>query len=189
LTVSYNQCVGRPGILEADSNRETTMKTALPAPIALLLAATAGAEKSDRPAPEVADLAFIFGCWEGTFGRDGSGTMEEIYTSPSKNLMLGTTRYLKEGVAVQYEFTRIEKTGRGILLTPYPDGRPSEHPFTLTRIEDGTAVFEAPEHDYPKRIVYRVNDDGARTARIDGGTDEDAREWRLRSRPCPSPSR
>ncbi len=138
---------------------------------------------------ELADLAFISGCWEGQFGKDGSGTMEEIYTAPSKNLMLGTTRYLKEGAAVEYEFTRIERTDEGILLTPYPGGRASEHSFKLTSLEGGRAVFEAPEHDYPKRIIYAANDDGSRTARIDGGTDADAREWRLHSRPCPETSR
>lgn len=133
---------------------------------------------------EINELNFMSGCWQGTFGG-GSGTIEEFYTTPSKNLMLGTTRYLRGGTAVQFEFTRIEKTDTGIFMTPYPGGRPSKDAFQLTRIEDGAAIFEAPQHDYPKRIIYRSNPDGTRTARIDGGAeDTKGQEWMMSAVPC-----
>ena len=130
------------------------------------------------------DLAFLSGCWRGTYAG-GAGVIEEFYTSPSKNLMLGTTRYLRDGRAAQYEFTRIEKTDAGIVMTPYPGGKPSEHGFRLTSLRDGEAIFEAPEHDFPKRIIYRRNADGTRTARIDGGAaSPKAQEWRMSAAAC-----
>lgn len=130
-------------------------------------------------------LGFLAGCWSGPFGRD-SGMIEEFYTSPSANLILGTTRYLREGTAVQYEFTRIESAESGVLMTPYPGGEPSKDAFRLTSLQDGVAVFEAPEHDYPKRIIYRANRDGTRTARIDGGiADREGQEWELEPIECP----
>ncbi|MEE8584710.1 MAG: DUF6265 family protein [Acidobacteriota bacterium] len=133
---------------------------------------------------EMEDLAFMSGCWKGTFGG-AAGTIEEFYTSPSKNLMLGTTRFLRDGAAVQYEFTRIEKTDAGIFMTPYPGGRPSKDAFQLTSLQNGEAIFEAPQHDYPKRIIYRTNPDGTRTARIDGGPeDEKGQEWRMSALAC-----
>ena len=111
--------------------------------------------------------------------------MEEFYTAPSHNLILGTTRYLRDGAAVQYEFTRIEHRNGEIVMTPYPGGKPSEDGFTLTTMSESEAVFEAPEHDYPKRIIYRANPDGTRTARIDGGKDDPGgSEWILAAVPC-----
>ncbi len=76
--------------------------------------------------------------------------------------MLGTTRFLRDGAAVQYEFIRIEKTGAGIFMTPYPGGQLSQDAFQLTSLQNGQAIFEAPQHDYPKRIIYRTNPDGSR---------------------------
>jgi hypothetical protein len=56
----------------------------------------------------------------------------------------------------------------------------------LVALTSGEAVFTAPEHDYPKRIIYRTNGDAGRTARIDGGTDDpNPREWVLTRVPCP----
>lgn len=144
--------------------------------------ALAAAQAFSRP-PSLTDLAFMTGCWRAPLSRDG--VMEELYTAPSANLMLGTTRYLRGGVAFQYEFTRIVRDSTGIVMTPYPGGEPSTHDFRLTSLQDAVAIFEAPEHDDPKRIIYRANADGTRTARIDGGPDDrEGMEWVFRQVPC-----
>ncbi len=139
------------------------------------------------PAPSLEGLAFLSGCWRGTFGG-GAGIMEEFYTLPSANLMLGTTRFLRDGRAVQYEFTRIDADSSGVVMTPYPGGSPSPDDFRLTTLTAHLAIFESPEHDYPTRIIYRANADGTRTARIDGGPDDaDGREWHLSPVSCTTP--
>lgn len=156
--------------------------------LALILATAQVAAQNEQGADEMSGLSFLSGCWKGAFGG-GAGTIEEFYTAPSKNLILGATRYLREGNTVQYEFTRIESTAQGIAMTPYPNGRPSQHSFLLTSLTSGRAVFEAPEHDYPKRIIYRTSPEEGLTARIDGGADDPKpRQWRLSPAPCgPSP--
>jgi hypothetical protein len=142
------------------------------------------AGQTPSKATELADLAFLSGCWQGP--SSATSAIEEFYTGPSNNIMLGTTRYIRNGTVVGYEFTRVEKTANGILMTPYPGGRPSEHSFRLTSLQNGEAIFEAPEHDYPKRIIYRANPDGTRTARIDGGPDDKkGKEWLMSGMPCP----
>jgi len=139
---------------------------------------------AQAPRLEMSGLAFLAGCWSGTFGTDG--TMEEFYTTPSRNIILGTTRYLRGNEAVQYEFTRIEDRSGEIVMTPYPRGRPSKDDFTLTSLTESEAIFESPQHDYPKRIIYRGNSDGSRTARIDGGVDDpEPTEWILHPVACP----
>jgi hypothetical protein len=56
-------------------------------------------------------------------------------------------------------------------MTPFPRGNRSPDGFRLTQLGADTAVFEAPEHDYPKRIVYARSAAGL-TARIDGGAED-----------------
>jgi len=134
------------------------------------------------------DLAFMSGCWEGEFrGRNGAaGVIEEHYTSPSANVMLGTTRYLLDGSAVQFELTTIRASAAGVVLQPYPGGAASPATFALTEAAGGRAVFEAPEHDFPRRITYRVTGEGRIAARIDDGTDDgQSMEWRLARAVCP----
>lgn len=146
-----------------------------------LLAADVGAQTSDRPT--LADLAFMAGCWR-TAGETG---LEEFYTTPSENLILGVSRFMRGGRAVQFEFSRITADSTGIVLLPHPNGRPSEHPFRVTSLRAGDVMFEAPEHDYPKRIRYTRGADGSLTARIDGGAEDSrAQEWRMLPIACGS---
>lgn len=159
---------------------------ALAAAALFLLSPRAGTAQAP-PGPTLADLAFLAGCWRGELA--GGGELEEFYTSPSDNLILGISRYLRGGRAVQFEFTRIAVDSTGIALLPYPGGRPSEHRFRLTAVEPGRVTFEAPEHDFPKRIRYMRGTDGTLTGRIDGGEgDTRSQEWRMEAVPCAAES-
>lgn len=148
-----------------------------------LLAWPPAAAGQETSSPGLDDLAFMAGCWRGAFGEDG--VIEEFYTGPAGGLTLGLTRFLRDGRAVQHEFARIEADSGGVALHPFPGGRPSPARFRLTSADARTAVFEAPEHDFPKRIIYRGHPDGRLTARIDGGVgSEDAREWTMDAVAC-----
>lgn len=168
---------------------ETPGPGVTPGPVAGLIVAAAVLLSLATPvrAQSLDNLAFMAGCWEGEYASgDGPGVIEEHYTSPSANLMLGTTRYLADGEATFFELTRIERTADGVVLTPYPGGAQSEHGFRLVRAGGGEATFEAPEHDFPKRILYRIGEDGSLTARIDAGEgSERSREWTMRRVACP----
>lgn len=140
-------------------------------------AATAQEAQTDLNA-----VAFMSGCWEGTFqSRKGPGVMEEQYTEPSENVMLGTTRYMVDGRTTQFELTVIRLTDDGaLLLTPYPGGERSAHSFRLTTAGDGRAVFEAPEHDFPKRIIYeRIATDSLKATIDDGEGGSRSASWEL----------
>lgn len=120
-------------------------------------------------------LRFLAGCWQGPAG---SGTViEEHYTSPSANLILGMTRYTRDGVATGYEFSTITWEDSVIVLTPRPSGqRPV--PFRLTLLEPGRAVWENPGHDFPTRIAYRRLPGDSLAARIEGRAAAES-EWRM----------
>ncbi len=136
---------------------------------------------------DIARLAFMAGCWQGaTTVRGGPGAIEERYTPPSRNMILGTTRYsTAAGLTASYEFTLVQADSAGIVMVPFPGGRRSEHDFRLTRVSGDTAVFEAPEHDYPRRITYLRDAAGALVARIDAGADDPSpRSWRMLRQAC-----
>ena len=141
------------------------------------------AETQAGTAQELEVLQFLSGCWRGSFGE--SGTIEEYYTAADGGLMLGTTRFWRGENVIEYEFARIGVEDGRVVLLPYPNGRPSEHGFVLTSFDSNSAVFEAPEHDYPKRIIYTRDADGGRTASIDAGADDpNPRLWKMSPVPC-----
>jgi hypothetical protein len=132
--------------------------------------------------PQLGRLSFMSGCW---IGEAGEGTMiEEHYTTPSENLMLGTTRYLSGGRTISFELTTIRRDSTGVSLTPYPNGTASDA-FRLTRLDDRTAVFENPEHDFPQRITYRQAAEDSLAARVEnpGGR---VMEWQMTRARCDS---
>lgn len=132
----------------------------------------------------LAAVSFMVGCWRGA--PDGQGTViEERYTPPDGDLILGTTRYVRGGQAVGFEFSTLAVRDGDVWLTPYPGGEKSPHDFRFTSAQDGRAVFEAPEHDYPKRIIYQRAGEEGLTARIDGGEADTApRVWEMAAVPC-----
>jgi hypothetical protein len=128
-----------------------------------------------RAADPLAGLAWIAGDWYGT--SDGV-EMEERWTEPRGGLMLGVHRDVKGGKAISFEFLRIESGPKGIAYVSSPGGNPPT-PFQLVESKGKRAVFANPQHDFPKRIIYWLTDDGLLHARIEGdpGDKEHAMEW------------
>lgn len=130
----------------------------------------------------LSDLAFMSGCWRGNLaGRNG--TVEERYNPAAGGLMLGTSQTIVDGRTVFFEFIKIEQSEGGIVMTPAPRGKPSV-PFKLVSLAGKKAVFENPEHDFPKRIIYQLRDDGSLVARIEGDKPEQSQEFVMPPIPC-----
>ncbi len=132
---------------------------------------------------QLSDLGFMAGCWRG-LTRSGT-TIEEFYTTPSSNLIVGTTRYVRDGRAVDFEFTRIDQTDSGAVITPHPKGVRSVS-FAPKTIERNRAVWENSAHDFPQRILYTRVADDTLVARIEGRTPSGDRalEWRMVRATC-----
>jgi hypothetical protein len=132
---------------------------------------------------QLSDLGFMAGCWRG-LTRSGT-TIEEFYTTPSSNLIVGATRYVRDGRTVDFEFTRIDQTDSGAVITPHPKGMRSVS-FAPKTIARNRAVWENPTHDFPQRILYTRVADDTLVARIEGRTPsgERALEWRMVRATC-----
>jgi hypothetical protein len=144
--------------------------------IALCTATSAGAQDGAG----IGDVAFLSGCWGG---RTGDIEMREQWSDPSGGAMLGTTRFLRDGVVVDWEFARLAEDADGVTLWPYPSGRPSEDGFPLVRT-GAELVFENLAHDFPVRIIYARQSGDRLTIRIEG-TDGEGRGWSVGRVPCP----
>lgn len=141
-------------------------------------------EVTARAPSELQPVSFIVGCWRGSF-EDGGTVIDERWSAPEGGLMLGTTRFLRDGKVTGWEFGHLASGPDGIVYTPYPGGNRSEHAFRRTEGEPGRVVFEAPEHDYPKRIRYELGRDEVLRVAIDGGaSDPSPRAWTLRRATC-----
>src|SRR5712691_6598320 len=104
----------------------------------LLFGLTASAADLDQ-------LAFITGCW--SMNRNGS-TVEEMWNKPSGGSMMGVGRTVSAaGKMVQLKL--------GGPLTVFP----------ASKISDTEVVFSNLEHDFPQRIIYRLQPDGNLFAR------------------------
>ncbi len=118
-------------------------------------------------ATTISELAWIAGDWQTPAG--GKAQIEEHWTAPSTDSMIGMGRTIASGKTVEFEYLRIEQRAVQIYYVASPKGRCPGTDFKLTRLTGQEATFENPEHDFPKRIIYRKNSDGSLTASIDGG--------------------
>jgi len=121
-------------------------------------------------------LSWMAGSWTGT--QDGVD-MEELWIAPKAGSMLGLHRDAAGGRTVSFEFLRIESAADGVTYWASPKGRPAT-PFKLVESAGRSAVFENPEKEFPRRILYWLAEDGSLHARIEGtqGGKPASEEWR-----------
>lgn len=81
--------------------------------------------------------------------------------------MLGMSRFVSQGRTVFFEYLRIEARPDGLYYIAHPKARPGVE-FKLVRCSEREALFENPEHDHPKRILYRRESADRLTARVEG---------------------
>ena len=132
------------------------------------------------PAATAESLSWLTGSWSGA---QGPIEMEESWTAPRGKTLLGVHRDVKEGRTVGFEFLRIEEAADGVTYWASPEGRPAT-PFKLKESGDKRVVFENLQHDFPQRILYWIDADGALRARIEGpkGGKTVGMEWRWTKR-------
>ena len=116
--------------------------------------------------PTMSDLSWIAGDWQTAPG--GRRQIEEHWTAVAGGSMMGVSRTVAGDKTVEFEYLRIEQRADGIYYVAHPKARCPGTDFKLTRASATEAVFENPQHDFPKRIIYRKTDDGL-TASIDAG--------------------
>ena len=126
----------------------------------------------------LADISWISGDWQTAPG--GRAQIEEHWTEAAGAMMMGMSRTVTGDKTVEFEYLRIEQRADGIYYVAHPKARCPGTDFKLTRASATEAVFENPQHDFPKRIIYRKTADDALTATIDGGEGTKAMSYAFR---------
>ncbi len=142
--------------------------------IAALFAIAAAAPAASQNSLD--SLGWLAGDWSGV---DERGVLnEERWTEPAGGMMLAVHRDTTGGKATAFEFLRIESTPDGIVYFASPGGKPPT-PFKMIESAEKRVVFENPQLEFPRRVLYWLGKQGEMHARIEGarGGKAMAVEW------------
>ena len=154
-------------------------KVTLSLVLVLMAGVLAFGQKSAAEKPKLEMLSWLAGCWTS---QAGPRQIDENWMKPAGGTMLGMGRTVAKGQTREYEFMRLHQEGDDIFFTAIPSGQ-AETSFKLTTWSGGKFVFENPQHDFPRRVIYRKNADGSLTASVDGGPGTKANTFAYRAMP------
>jgi hypothetical protein len=128
----------------------------------------------------LAQVAWISGVW----ARESATTkLEERWTPAEGGSMIGVSRTIRDGLQSAFEFLCIVERNGSLVYQAMPNGRSPATDFTLTKIEEASATFENPAHDFPKVIRYTKTEDGAMEAVISGAPGSKPVTFRFKRQP------
>lgn len=128
-------------------------------------------------AQEIEKLSWMTGTW--IQNKDGESVQESWLAARGK-LMVGVNLTTSIRGATSFEYMRIAATPAGLLFIASPNEKtPTE--FKLKELGDKRVVFENLKRDFPQRVMYWMEPDGAMKARIEGTVQGKPRgaEWRF----------
>jgi hypothetical protein len=146
---------------------------------------TVGFTDSSVPAVNrrLQDLRWMAGCLEM---RSGDRLVEEHRMDVRGGSMLGMARTTTAGGLAEYELTLIQEKGGKVVFEAHPSGQPPAV-FAAMVVGPDSAIFTAPEHDYPQIVGYRRSGPDSIVAWIEGTTGGKSRraEFPYRKVACP----
>jgi hypothetical protein len=134
-------------------------------PVAVALLSVAAHAQAPAAKPTLQDFAWLAGHWRI---EQADRQVDEQWMAPSAGLMMGMARNVQGGKVREYEFTLLRQEPNGDILYIASPSKQAETTFKLTSLRNGAAVFENPEHDFPKKVVYALQADGSLLAAIEG---------------------
>lgn len=119
------------------------------------------------------DFSWLAGAW---CGERGAARLEEHWTRPAGDALLGVGRVLQDGRMLGFEFLRIELREGVVHPLAQPGGAPATA-FALAEHAAQSATFVNPAHDFPQRVRYWR--DGAQLRAQISGPDGQGGERRI----------
>jgi len=112
-------------------------------------------------------LRWLSGCWAAEGQERGS---IEYWMAPAGGSMFGVNRTVRDDKTTTYEYMRIVTESSGdIVFVASPAGQETAT-FTLKYLGDYEVVFENPQHDFPQRVIYKLDQPDKLIGRIEGNT-------------------
>lgn len=128
-------------------------------------------------AQEIEKLSWMTGTWTQT--REGE-TVQESWLGPRGKMMVAVNLTTSARRGTSFEYLRIVDTPSGLAYLASPGGKPPVE-FKLKELGNKRVVFENLANDFPQRVMYWMEPDGAMKARIEGTAQGKTRgmEWRF----------
>lgn len=116
----------------------------------------------------VARFIWLNGKW---VMKEGDGTVTEQWKQVNDSLMEGSSDFIKGDSVIPFEKIRMFRRGIDFYYEAKAAGQNNEQPveFKLSSFSDSGFVAENPQHDFPKRITYRLVKKDSIHAVVDGG--------------------
>lgn len=107
---------------------------------------------------EKTDMEKLLWLVDSWVSADGESKSYEEWKKTSDSLFEGSSKTVKNGEVIFSENLKIEKTAEGIFYVADVKHNPEPVKFKLIEVSDSIAVFENPEHDFPRKITYLLED-------------------------------
>lgn len=107
---------------------------------------------------------WLSGCWEMSVG---DLVVEEQWMAYRAGSMLGMSRSLRGGELRGYELILLREEGERWVYEAHPSGQPPAF-FKSVAVDDTSAIFSNPDHDFPQTIAYFKASSDSLVARIAG---------------------
>lgn len=129
----------------------------------------AGCSEVKKNKPETVNrLHWLNGSWAM---KTDDGTVTEQWKPVNDSLMEGSSDFVKGDSVIPFETIRIFIRDTSFYYEAKAVGQNNEQPveFKLSSFSDTGFVAENPQHDFPKRITYRLINKDSVHAFVDGG--------------------
>lgn len=111
-----------------------------------------------------ASLSWLAGNW---IQKEKDRIVRERWSGPYGGVLLGIGITTKGDTTRSFEFFRIAKTPTGLSYFASPNAAPPTE-FKAIEICADKVIFENKAHDFPQRVIYIKEPNGALKARIEG---------------------
>lgn len=133
-----------------------------------LLLFSCSSPSEDKKEKNLDEFKWFLGDWKGKIQEMD---VHETWTLEKENSFSGEGIVLSEKDTIFHESTRLEVQGDDIVYVANVPGNPAPVSFKLTSFKDNKAIFENPEHDFPKTITYILVSHDSLIAVVEGNED------------------
>lgn len=122
--------------------------------IVVLSLTACGTGRREFPTSGIAALGWLEGHWTGTTSEGVA--VEACYSSSNGNMIVAATKEIgADGNVTMFDFEFLIERGDTLFMQPFPFGKRSvAFPLVELDVTARRAVFENPDHDFPKRFDY-----------------------------------
>lgn len=127
------------------------MKKAILILVTILLFASCGKPKH---VSKIVGKDWLLGKWEN---KSDEGNLLEIWKKVNDSLFIGESYFIKGKDTLHFENIQLKQKGEELFYTTTIRGQNNDKPVTFKQNVEimKQLVFENPQHDYPRKIVYK----------------------------------